>query len=173
MQTASMPLDGNPIPTNTSPNMLKLFLVIIAVIETLNPLMQLSMLSVTLFGETTSGASGWTGAMLAAVGSFVAVAALVFAVKGRLRHAIVAVAAIGLMDWLNDLPSNTALDYSASFNSLSVLFHIFVLPVFCIAGIVFAIRNVRLGWAAVMAAMPLIVDILLVVMFGIRIAMYG
>jgi hypothetical protein len=176
MQAATLPLERDPSRPSATPHpSLQIFLLVVAVVELLGSMAAVPI----LFGDISEipgpGLGGWTITAVIAINPFVAIAALVFALTGRLRHAIVAIAALGLLDWLNYLPSfvGHGLNFDASYGSLITLNQFFVLPVFCIAGIVFAVRNQRLVLAAAMASVPLLVNILGIVAFGIGVAIYG
>ena len=177
MQAASVPVDSDPAQADapSRPNVLKVFLLVVAVVELLGSLIAVPI----LFGDISDipgpGLGGWTITAVIAINPFVAIAALVFALTDRLRHAIMAIAALGLLDWLNYLPSfvEHGLSFDASFGSLITLNQFFVLPALCIAGIVFAVRNQRPVLAAVLASVPLLVNILGVIAFGIGAAIYG
>jgi len=176
MQAAAMPLESDPVRPSAAPQpRLQIFLLVVAVVQVLG-----SMLAVPiLFGDISEipgpGLGGWTITAVIVANPFVAIAALVFALTGRLRHAIVAIAALGLLDWLNYLPSYVehGLNLDASYASLITLNQFFVLPALCIAGIVFAIRDERLTLASVLVSVPLLVNILGFVTFGIGVAING
>lgn len=106
-----------------------------------------------------------------------ALAALVFAGLGRLRHAIVALAAILLLTFtLDDVP--LVLLHGAELNAgglsgLYALMKFVAFPLLAIGAIVFVVRNERLALACVLVSLPTILGVLAVATFGIDVLIYG
>lgn len=180
MPAASMPLNGTPPQTapktdaGPGTSLLKVFLIAIGIFQAHNALFHLLMLAMSLQDATPPQLS-WVTVGVILVDPFVVVAALFFAAKNRFRHAIMAVATLGLLDWLNYMPSFTkqGLDIGTSVAALFGMFYLFVLPILCIAGFVLAARNLRLWIAAVLATAPTIMLALGIAMFAAGVAIYG
>jgi hypothetical protein len=177
MQAAAMPLDSVPPQTETAPRWgaLRIVLLILAIVETLNALSNVPVLFGDLSEIPGPGLGGWTIAAIIAISPIVAITALVFALTGRIPHAIVAIATLGLLGWLNYLPSVVlhGLEYDTSYGSLQSLVQFFVFPVLCLAAIRLALRNQRLGLATLMAAVPTLAAVVSVITFGVAVAIYG
>jgi hypothetical protein len=105
-----------------------------------------------------------------------AIAALVFALTGRHRHAIIALVVLILLTWLNMLPS-VALNWETFPGSGApgalALIEIVGFPLLAAAATVLALRNQRLGLATVLVSLPTIINILSVAAFAIGMMMYG
>ena len=104
-------------------------------------------------------------------------AALVCAWTGRLREALLAMAAIILMTWLNYLPSVAlhGLDFRGkdAFISLHMILQVVLAPLLAAAVAALAIRNRITPTAIALAILPTVVGVLGVVAFAIGVAMYG
>ena len=101
---------------------------------------------------------------------------LLLALRGRLRHAILALAALALMVWLLDDVSTIPIhgfEFSADFGGMVVFAHHFVFPVAAVAGAALAWKNRRLALAGLLVSLPTIVKWLGVAAFTIAIMMYG
>lgn len=177
MQAAAMPLEADP-PHSEVPvrhRVLQIFLLMLAICQTYAAVRDVPILLGDLSKIPGPGLGGWTISAVIAVSPFVAFAALVFALTGRIRHAIVVVATLGLLNWLNYLPSivQEGLEFDTSLTSIHWLVQTFVLPVLCIAGIVLAVRNVRLVAAALMAAASALLSGIGILAFTVSVAIYG
>ena len=106
---------------------------------------------------------------------FIAGAALLLAVTGRLRHTIVALATLSLLTWITELPSVAihGLELSASGPGLFLFGTRFIYPLIAVAAILLALRNERLPLAAALVSLPTILAWLTVVIFTIGIMIYG
>ena len=83
-----------------------------------------------------------------------AATALVFAAKRRLRHALITLAAIVLVEWLSALAMHE-LQASMTLKGLIAFAQQFIYPVLAIATIVLALRDKRLALAAAFVALPI------------------
>ena len=85
-----------------------------------------------------------------------AVAALFFAIRDRLRHALIALAALVLVHWTSELSSlaTHGLEMSATVPGLMVFARQLIYPAIAIATIVLAVRNKRLELATAFVALP-------------------
>ena len=120
------------------------------------------------FAQALIGANQVVALVLAA-------AALWLAFRGELRHAIMALAAMMLFEWVSELPSLFIHGYEASASLIGlVLFaKVFVYPVIAIIAIVLAVKNEQLPIAIVLVGLPLAVTIFGVVAFAVSVMIYG
>jgi hypothetical protein len=168
-----------PADTTATPpprTWLRVGLIVLAAIETLSALADFSGIFYD-YNHTTAlliFAQGVTKTRLA-IAPLIAGAALVFASIGRLRHAIVALAALVLVVWLTELPSIAihGLELSGGFVGLHLIAQRFIYPVIAVAAIVLAVRNQRLALAGALVSLPRIVAWLGVLAFGIGVMIYG
>lgn len=109
------------------------------------------------------------------IAPFAAGAALALAVLGRVRGAIVALAVRVLAAWVAELPSIPIHGLQLPTNSFTAFAFVqsMVLPLFAIAAIVFAVRNIHLVPATVIVTLPMLMTGLGVVIFAISVAIYG
>ena len=105
----------------------------------------------------------------------IAAAALVLAAMGRLRNAIVALAALMLVAWASDLPSIAihGLELSADFGGALAVLARFGYPLIGVAALILALRNQRLVLAGVLVSLPTIVAWAGVVAFAIAVSIHG
>jgi len=153
---------------------LYLLLIIVAAIETFEGLSD----APTLFGDMSKiPGPGLGGAIIKAyIASHpvLALAALVFATVGRLRYAIMALAALALMNWLNYMPSVVL--HGLDFGGLSAFqtpVQIIAFPLMAACAIAFAARGERLGLATMLVSIPTLFNVAAVIAFGISVILYG
>ena len=172
--TATMP-DAAPAPVRP-PRLLGLYLllIIVAAIETFEGLSD----APTLFGDMSKiPGPGVGGAIIKAyIASHpvLALAALVFATIGRLRYAIMALAALALMNWLNYMPS--VVRHGLDFGGLSAFqtpVQMIAFPLMAACAIALAARGERLGLATMLASIPTLFNVAAVIAFGISVFLYG
>lgn len=110
-----------------------------------------------------------------AIAPVIAIAALVCAGRGWLRHAIVALAALLLVVWVTELPSVFihGLELGGGLLGLTVFARRFLYPVMAVAAIVLAVRNERLVLAGILVCLPTVLAMAGVVAFAITIMIYG
>lgn len=114
----------------------------------------------------------WITTAVIAISPFAAIAALAFALTGRLRFSIIAIATLSLLDWSRSLPkivSHGLEFYPAPYDVVQF----YVLPALCIAAIVLAARNTRLVAASLMATTPSVLNGLFWLAFYIMVSIYG
>jgi hypothetical protein len=102
--------------------------------------------------------------------------ALICAATGRIREALLAMAAIILMTWLNWMPSvaRHGLDFKGTaFVNLQLIFQIVIAPFLAASVAALAIQGQRTSLAIGLAVLPTLMSVLGVVAFGIGVAMYG
>jgi hypothetical protein len=106
----------------------------------------------------------------------VAAAALMFAATGRLRNAVLALAALTLLGLLLDdlwsIPLH-GLEFSLDFGGVVVFVHRVLYPLAAIAGSVLALKERRLGLATLLVCFPTLFDFTGVALFTISIMLYG
>lgn len=109
------------------------------------------------------------------IAPLIAGTALVFAITGRLRAAIAALAALMLVTFVADLPTYPihGFELSGGLPGLFMLIERVVLPLLGVTALVLAIRNRRLVVATVLVALPMIVTGTGVVLFAIGVAVHG
>lgn len=110
-----------------------------------------------------------------ALAPFIAGAALLFTIRNKITHAIVALATLMLLGWLTDLP-DFAIDgmkLGGGSYALVVAAQRFLYPLLAVSAMALALRNERLVTAAVLTAIPTIVNWLGVLIFTISVIRYG
>ena len=111
-----------------------------------------------------------------ALDPLVAAAALMFAATGRLRDAILALAALTLLGMLLDdlwsIPLH-GLEFSADFGGMMVFVHRVLYPLAAIAGGVLALKERRLGLATLLVCFPTLFDLAGIALFTISVMLYG
>jgi hypothetical protein len=167
--------DTAPTPVR-APRLLGLYLllILIAAIEAFDGLSHVP----ALFGDVSEiPGPGLGGAIIKAyiaAHPLLALAALAFATVGRLRYAIMALGALVLMNWLNDMPS--VVRHGLDFGGLSAFqtpVQVIAFPLMGACAIALAARKERLGLAALLASMPTLFGVLAVLAFGISVFLYG
>ncbi len=156
---------------------LRLALVVVAALELLDALTSMHNIFTDYHHETAllRFAQALTSVQLA-LAPFITAAAFLLALRGRLRGAILALAALALMVWLLDDVSTIAIhgfEFSADFGGMVVFAHHFVFPAAAIAGAALAWKNRRLALAGLLVSLPTIVKWLGVALFAIAVMMYG
>jgi|SRR5271169_158975 len=107
---------------------------------------------------------------------FIAIPAFLFARKGRLREATLALAALVLLPWLLDDTTSFILhgpEFGASFFGVILFAHHFIFPVLALAGGWLAYTNRRPALAGVLVCLPTLFTWVTFVMFAIPIFIYG
>ena len=164
-------------PQQTStPRYLRIALIVIASIEAMGALVDVPGIFYD-FNPTTP--LGKFAQLLTSVNLVLAVpitlAALYFAVAGRLRYAIAAIAIRIMVTWLSDLPSFWihGIEWSLSYAGISVAAYQIGAPLIALAAIYLACRNERLRLATLLVALPTICTWLGVLLFAIGAMIYG
>ena len=156
---------------------LRLALVLVAALELLDALTSMHNIFTDYHHETAylRFAQALTSVQLA-LAPFLTAAAFYFALRGRLRHAILALAALALMVWLlDDVPSFPihGFEFSMSFGGMVVFAHHFAFPIAALAGAALAWKDRRLALAGLLVSLPTIVKWVGVAVFTIAVMMYG
>lgn len=173
MTSATTMNDDAPV---RAPRLLGLYLllILIAAIEAFDGLSHVP----TLFGDMSEiPGPGIGGAIIKAyiaVHPLLALAALALATIGRLRCAIMALGALVLMNWLNDMPS--VVRHGLDFKGLSAFetpMQIIAFPLMGACAIALAARSQRLGLATLLVGIPTLYGVMAVVAFGIGVFLHG
>ena len=165
------------IQTNSLPAAkLRIAVIILAVMQALGSLSSLSVFG-NLSEYVNNGFSQWLLLAGLAIFPVLAVASLFFAIKGDVRRAIMAIAAIVMATFMTDyLPSmfihGLELRGGAA-TSLHLFAQTIVFPLLAVVAFVLARRNEKLVLAAVLASLTMVSNILSVIAFGIVVAIYG
>jgi len=175
MTSATTVNDEDPAPVR-APRLLGLYLllILIAAIEAFDGLSHVP----TLFGDMSEiPGPGIGGAIIKAyiaVHPLLALAALALATIGRLRCAIMALGALVLMNWLNDMPSvvRHALDFKG-LSAFETPMQIIAFPLMGACAIALAARSQRLGLATLLVGIPTLYGVMAVVAFGIGVFPHG
>jgi hypothetical protein len=139
---------------------LRTVLIIVAVIELVGALSDLPDFFRgvhNLFGEASG--SGFAEAITTAhliCHPLLAMAAVVFAATGRVRHAIVALGIVAIMIWLNHLPWLGRLDLGKARDVQWAAKQIIAFPLMAAFAIALAARNTRPGLATALVSIPTI-----------------
>jgi hypothetical protein len=164
---------ATPAPAQPWP---RIALIAAALIETLGAVNDLPILFVDTSEVPGSGLGGWIITAKLALTPVAAIAALVFALKGRMRHALVAMAAVIVLTWLSYLPSVAihGLDFEGSLAVvLQMMFQIGLAPFIAATVAALAVRDQRLPFATFLAVLPTLVSVLSIAAFAIGVAIYG
>jgi hypothetical protein len=132
----------------------------------------------TLFGDMSKipgpGFGGFLIKARIAAHAPLALAVLVFAAIGRVRHAIIALAVIAFMTWLGFMPGvvrhGLELKGIGAFESPV---RMIAFPLMAACAIALAARNERLGLATALASIPTFYVLMGVIIFAIGITIYG
>jgi hypothetical protein len=132
----------------------------------------------TLFGDMSKipgpGFGGFLIKAHIATHAPLALAVLVFAAIGRVRYAIIALAAIAFMTWLNFMPSvvrhGLELKGTGAFESP---IRMIAFPLMAACAIALAARNQRLRVATALASIPTFYVLMGVIIFAIGVSIYG
>jgi hypothetical protein len=175
MTSATTVNDEAPAPVR-APRLLGLYLllILIAAIEAFEGLSHVP----ALFGDMSEipgpGVGGAIIKAYIAVHPLLALAALALATIGRLRCAIMALGALVLMNWLNDMPS--VVRHGLDFKGLSAFetpMQIIAFPLMGACAIALAARSQRLGLATLLVGIPTLYGVMAVVAFGISVFLHG
>lgn len=133
-----------------------------------------------LLGDTSEipgpGLGGWIVSAKIALQPVFALLALGFAAAGGIRQALVAMAAVVLVNWLSYLPSIAlhGLEFQGDgAGGLVTLLEIVVAPVVAVAVVALAWLGKRLTLATLLAVFHTALSLLFVVLFAVGVAIYG
>ena len=150
-------------------------LILAAAIETLSGLSDLPILFGNLDEVPGPGLGGSIITLCIALHPMAAIAALALALLGRIRAALLAMAAVILTMWLSFLPSVAmhGLEFEGSHVAvLHMLFEIIVAPVIALVVAMLALHDERPLIALVLAVLPTFVAVAGTVAFAISVAVH-
>ena len=163
---------GQPATSFTAPRWLRIVLVVVAAFQTLG---SLQFLPVLFNDDPTSPARAPGGLLIKAVivlSPLVAVSGFVFALKGQIRRAVIAIAGVSLLDWISYFPT-FANHWDASLLEFPGPLIFFVLPVCAPVAILLAWRWRWPKLAIGLGLAPWVFRAVMVVAFGISVILYG
>jgi hypothetical protein len=102
-----------------------------------------------------------------------AIAALVLAATGRLRHAIVALGGIVIMTWLNHLPWLGRLNLEETRDLQWAVKQIVAFPLMTVVAVLLAARDTRLGLAIALVSIPTVNNLLGLASYVVGIVING
>jgi hypothetical protein len=153
---------------------LRAVLIIAALLESFDALSSVS----TLFGDMSEIPGPGFGGLLIkahiATHPALALAVLVFAAVGRVRYAIIALAVIVFMTWLNYMPS--VVIHGLEFKGVGAFetpVRIIAFPLMAACAIALAARDQRLRLATALASLPTFYGLVGLIIFAIGISIYG
>lgn len=131
-----------------------------------------------LFGDMSHLGSGIGAGLIKAhlaAHPVLAIAAIVFAAMGRVRHAIIALGTIIIMAWLNDMPSvvSHGLEFRSAFGAVETTAKIIAFPLAAACAIAYAAHNEHLGRATFLVAVPTLFNLVLLAGFAVGVMIYG
>ena len=106
----------------------------------------------------------------------IAFAALYFAVRGPLRHALIALAALSLLTWASFLPAfriEPPNAQSGAFGLAFAAYQLVLAPLIAGVVVVLALSDKRPVLATLLAVVPTLVGVAAVVAFAINVFIYG
>jgi len=175
MTTAPV-LAVDAVPVSAAPRQLglRVVLIIAALLEGFDAASSV----LTLFGDMSeipgTGFGGFLIKAHIATHAPLALAVLVFAAIGRVRYAIIALAAIAFMTWLNYMPS--VVRHGLEFRGIGAFetpARIIAFPLMAACAIALAARNQRLQLATALASIPTFYSLLGVIIFAVGVSIYG
>lgn len=166
------PMQAEPVSTQRWP---RLLLIVFALITALSALSDLGGIAMNLADNPAPGAASWLLWSAVPIKIVLALAALVFAIKGQVPRAIIAMALMPLVTLLVDvLPSIiTHGPDLAGAGGIITIVQLVVLPGLSLMAIQFARRNERLGLATFLVILPALLGAAMIAAFAIGVAIYG
>lgn len=155
---------------------LRIALLIVAGIEILNSVSNLPIIFGNRVEILGAGLAGWLLAADLTLLPLIAIAAFILALKYRLGHAVIALAAMIVLTWLTYVPSiilNWTEFPGSGLGGAIVLLQAAAFPLLALAAAALAWRNERLVLATVFVSLPTIVGLVGVLAFAISVALYG
>lgn len=153
---------------------LRIVLILVAVIELFDAFSSVPI----LFGDMSEipgpGFGGFLVKARIATHPLLALAALILAAMGHVRHAIIALAAVVIMTWLNFMPSvvRHGLEFKGT-GAFETPIRMIAFPLMAACAIAYAARNERLRLAAALVTIPTVLQWLGVLAFAIGVMIYG
>ena len=174
MSDPTAPADTAPAPAAPRLLGLRIVLIIAGLLEAFDALSSVP----TLFGDMSEipgpGVGGFLIKAHIAGHPVLALAVLVFAAIGRVRHAIIALAAIVFMTWLNYMPSVVL--HGLEFRGVGAFetpVRIIAFPLMAACAVALAARNQRLRLATALTSLPTFYNLIGLIVFAIGVGIYG
>jgi hypothetical protein len=165
---------ATPLPPRSK---LRIAVIILALIKTVSSLSGLAGGVAAISEYAGNGFGQWLLFAGVAIFPILALAALIFAFKGDVGRAIMALAAIVIVGFLTDgIPSLFVhgLELSGSATvTLYYLAQLVVFPLLAVVAFVLARRNEKLVLAAILVCLPTVANILAVIGFAIGVSIHG
>ena len=164
--------DSTPAPRRLG---LRVVLILMAALEAYDGLSSVFI----LFGDMSEipgpGFGGFLIKAHIASHPVLALAAILFAVIGRVRYAIIALGAVVIMTWLNYMPSvvRHGFGFDNAYSTLQGAAQIIAFPLMAACAIAYAARDQRLGIATALVSIPTFWFWLGVIAFAIGVSIYG
>jgi hypothetical protein len=158
---------------------LRILLIVVAAAEALGTLTSLPGITLFFTEQHPTALLRFAQGLLSvklALAPFVAVPAFMFALKGRLREATLALAALLLLTWLLDDTTTFAIhgfEFAGGLVGITLFARNFVFPVLALAGGWLAFKDRRPGLAALLVSVPTIFYWVGVAIFTVTIMIYG
>lgn len=166
-----MTIEANATAAPAVARWLRTAILAVALIELLSSLSNLA--AFANLSEDKSP-SHWLIFVDVALQPVLALVASYHALTGKLRIAILALAAMAIIELLlKNIPLMGPGGFGDSLYGLLLFVQTYVLPVLCVVALWLAWQNRRLELAGVLAVLPTLAGILGVVVFGIGVAIYG
>jgi hypothetical protein len=164
------------IPPPPAPRRLgvRALLVVVALLEAFDGLSS----APVLFGDMSQiPEPGLSGAIIKAhiaTHPILALAALLSAATGHIRHAIIALGAVVIMTWLNYMPSVVlwGLDFRGV-GAFETPAQVVAFPLLGACAIALGARNQRIGLAALLVSIPTLANVAGLIAFAIGVAIHG
>jgi hypothetical protein len=176
MNSAAISADSGAVPA-PAPRLLglRILLLIVALIELYQGLSSAPILLGDMSEIPGPGLGGAIIKLDLASHPVLALAALIFAAIGYVRHAIMALGAVVLMTWLNYMPSviGHGLSFNGPYVALETSAQIIACPLMGACAIALAARNERLGLATALVSIPTFIFAFGVIAFAIGVAIHG
>jgi hypothetical protein len=165
-----------PVPAPAAPRRLglRIVLIIAALLESFDALSSVSTLFVDMSEIPGPGFAGFLIKAHIASHPVLALAVLVFAAVGQVRYAIIALAAIVFMTWLNYMPSVVL--HGLEFRGVGAFetpVRIIAFPLMAACAIALAARNQRLRLATALASIPTFYSLVGLIIFAVGVSIYG
>ena len=180
MQTGTMKMNApTDIQPATAPRWPRIVLMVFAVINIWSALSDVTGVIMNIAENASPGLGSWLLWSVVPIRILLSAAALVFAIKGNVPRAIVALALLPLATWLTDaLPAVLREGVEATIGSagtggLIMLLYFFAMPAMAVGAIMLARGGERLGLATFLAILPTILGTAIVVAFGVSVMIYG
>ncbi|MEC9367359.1 MAG: hypothetical protein VX871_01560 [Pseudomonadota bacterium] len=157
------------------PKWLRALLFAVAAVEAVGALTGLTLF--TELHEFDSSAAQWLIFANLAVAPVFAIAALVFVIRGQLRHAIMALGALAgaalLLDNLPSIYTHGTDIFSGGLIGIYIFIRLLLFPLLGLAAAWLAWKNIRLPLAGILVSLPTLISIVDLIAFAVGVSIYG